>query len=60
MTRRRGSRAPTRIAPQRGRDGVEIDAVTSTARLLGMPAAVHTGVADACKQAIRHGVRRTR
>jgi imidazolonepropionase-like amidohydrolase len=35
----------------------EMAAVTSTARLLGMPVAVHTGAAEACKQAVRHGVR---
>ncbi|UQU62414.1 amidohydrolase family protein [Couchioplanes caeruleus] len=35
----------------------EMDAVCSTARLLGMPVAVHTGGADACKQAIRAGAR---
>lgn len=35
----------------------EMDAVCSTARLLGMPVAVHTGAAEACKQAIRCGVR---
>lgn len=35
----------------------EMDVVCSTARLLGMPVAVHTGAAEACKQAIRYGVR---
>ena len=35
----------------------EMDAVCSTARLLGMPVAVHTGAAQACKQAIRYGAR---
>ncbi len=35
----------------------EMDAVCSTARLLGMPVAVHTGAAEACKQAIRFGAR---
>ncbi len=35
----------------------EIEVLSSTARLLGMPVAVHTGAADACKQAIRHGAR---
>lgn len=35
----------------------EMEALTSTARLLGMPVAVHTGAADACKQAIRYGAR---
>jgi imidazolonepropionase-like amidohydrolase len=35
----------------------EMDAVCSTARLLGMPVAVHTGAAEACKQAIRCGAR---
>ncbi len=35
----------------------EMDALTSAARLLGMPVAVHTGAADACKQAVRFGAR---
>jgi imidazolonepropionase-like amidohydrolase len=35
----------------------EMEAVCSTAALLGMPVAVHTGAADACKQAIRCGAR---
>ncbi|RAN73313.1 amidohydrolase [Bacillus sp. SRB_336] len=35
----------------------EMDAVCSTARLLGLPVAVHTGGAEACKQAIRAGAR---
>ena len=35
----------------------EMEAVCSTARLLGMPVAVHTGAPDACKQALRHGAR---
>jgi imidazolonepropionase-like amidohydrolase len=35
----------------------EMEAVCSTARLLGMPVAVHTGAAQACKQAIRYGAR---
>ena len=35
----------------------EMEAVCSTARLLGMPVAVHTGAAEACKQAIRYGAR---
>lgn len=35
----------------------EMGAVCSTARLLGMPVAVHTGAAEACKQAIRCGAR---
>lgn len=35
----------------------EMDAVCSTAHLLGMPVAVHTGAAEACKQAIRCGAR---
>jgi imidazolonepropionase-like amidohydrolase len=35
----------------------EMDAVCSTARLLGLPVAVHTGGAEACKQAIRCGAR---
>jgi hypothetical protein len=34
-----------------------MEAVCSTARLSGMPAAVHTGAAQACKQAIRCGAR---
>ncbi|MGH2859311.1 MAG: amidohydrolase family protein, partial [Solirubrobacteraceae bacterium] len=35
----------------------EMQAVCSTAELLGMPVAVHTGAAQACKQAIRCGAR---
>jgi imidazolonepropionase-like amidohydrolase len=35
----------------------EMEAVCSTAHLLGMPVAVHTGAAEACKQAIRYGAR---
>jgi imidazolonepropionase-like amidohydrolase len=35
----------------------EMAALTATAAQLGMPVAVHTGAAEACKQAIRHGVR---
>ena len=35
----------------------EMAALTSTARQLGMPVAVHTGAADGCKQAIRYGAR---
>jgi imidazolonepropionase-like amidohydrolase len=35
----------------------EMEALCSTARLLGMPVAVHTGAAQACKQAIRFGAR---
>ena len=35
----------------------EMAAVCSTAHLLGMPVAVHTGAAQACKQAIRYGAR---
>jgi imidazolonepropionase-like amidohydrolase len=35
----------------------EMDALTSAARLLGMPVAVHTGAAEACKQAVRYGAR---
>jgi imidazolonepropionase-like amidohydrolase len=35
----------------------EMEAVCSTAQLLGMPVAVHTGAAQACKQAIRYGAR---
>lgn len=35
----------------------EMEALTATARLLGMPVAVHTGAAEACKQAVRHGAR---
>ncbi len=35
----------------------EMDALCSTARLLGMPVAVHTGAAQACKQAVRSGAR---
>jgi imidazolonepropionase-like amidohydrolase len=34
-----------------------MEALTSTARQLGMPVAVHTGAAEGCKQAIRFGVR---
>jgi imidazolonepropionase-like amidohydrolase len=34
-----------------------MEAVCSTAHLLGMPVAVHTGAAQACKQAIRYGAR---
>ncbi len=33
----------------------EMDAVCSSAALLGMPVAVHTGAAEACKQAVRCG-----
>jgi len=36
---------------------VEMEALTATAAQLGMPVAVHTGGADACKQAIRFGAR---
>lgn len=35
----------------------EMDAVCSTAALLGLPVAVHTGGAEACRQAIRAGAR---
>lgn len=35
----------------------EMEAVCSTANLLGLPVAVHTGGAAACKQAIRAGAR---
>ncbi len=35
----------------------ELEALCATAAQLGMPVAVHTGGADACKQAIRAGVR---
>jgi imidazolonepropionase-like amidohydrolase len=35
----------------------EMDALCSAARLLGLPVAVHTGAAEACKQAIRSGAR---
>src|SRR5581483_12467697 len=35
----------------------EMQALCSTAELLGMPVAVHTGAAEACKQAIRCGAR---
>jgi imidazolonepropionase-like amidohydrolase len=35
----------------------EMDALTATARLLGLPVAVHTGAAAACTQAIRSGAR---
>ncbi len=35
----------------------EMEALCATARLLGMPVAVHTGAAEACKQAVRCGVR---
>jgi len=35
----------------------EIAALAGTAAQLGMPVAVHTGAAEACKQAIRAGVR---
>jgi imidazolonepropionase-like amidohydrolase len=35
----------------------EMEALTSTARQLGMPVAVHTGAAEGCKQAIRAGAR---
>lgn len=34
-----------------------MEVLTSTARQLGMPVAVHTGAADGCKQAIRLGAR---
>jgi len=33
----------------------EMEALTSAARQLGMPVAVHTGAAEGCKQAIRFG-----
>jgi imidazolonepropionase-like amidohydrolase len=35
----------------------EMGALCATARLVGLPVAVHTGAADACKQAIRCGAR---
>jgi imidazolonepropionase-like amidohydrolase len=35
----------------------EMEALCATARQLGLPVAVHTGGADACKQAIRFGAR---
>lgn len=35
----------------------EMEALCATARLVGLPVAVHTGGADACKQAIRCGAR---
>ena len=35
----------------------EMERLTSTARQLGMPVAVHTGAAEGCKQAIRFGAR---
>jgi imidazolonepropionase-like amidohydrolase len=35
----------------------ELEALCGTAAQLGLPVAVHTGAADACKQAIRAGVR---
>ena len=35
----------------------EMEALTSTARQLGLPVAVHTGAAAGCKQALRFGVR---
>ena len=35
----------------------ELEALTATARQLGMPLAVHTGAAEGCKQAVRAGVR---
>lgn len=35
----------------------EMEALTATARLLGMPVAVHTGAPEGCKQAIRFGAR---
>jgi imidazolonepropionase-like amidohydrolase len=35
----------------------EMDAVCATATQLGLPVAVHTGAAEACRQAIRSGVR---
>lgn len=35
----------------------EMEVLTSVARQLGMPVAVHTGAAEGCKQAIRFGAR---
>jgi imidazolonepropionase-like amidohydrolase len=35
----------------------EMETLTSTARQLGMPVAVHTGAAEGCRQAIRFGAR---
>ncbi len=35
----------------------EMKELTATARLLGMPVAVHTGAPEACKQAVRCGAR---
>lgn len=35
----------------------EMEVLTSTARQLGMPVAVHTGAAEGCKQAIHFGAR---
>jgi imidazolonepropionase-like amidohydrolase len=35
----------------------EMEALCLTARHLGLPVAVHTGAAEACKQAIRYGAR---
>lgn len=35
----------------------EMEVLTSTARQLGMPVAVHTGAAEGCKQAVRLGAR---
>ncbi|MPV88114.1 metal-dependent hydrolase family protein [Georgenia ruanii] len=35
----------------------EMEALCATARLLGHPVAVHTGAPEACKQAVRAGVR---
>jgi imidazolonepropionase-like amidohydrolase len=35
----------------------EMEALSATARQLGMPVAVHTGAAEGCKQAIRCGAR---
>ncbi|KAE8764758.1 metal-dependent hydrolase family protein [Georgenia thermotolerans] len=35
----------------------EMDALCATARLVGLPVAVHTGAAEACKQAVRAGAR---
>lgn len=35
----------------------EMQALCATARLVGLPVAVHTGAAEACKQAIRCGAR---
>lgn len=35
----------------------EMEVLTDTARLLGMPVAVHTGAAEACRQAVRSGAR---